>query len=462
MAGLLATGCPHEKYTLAMRVKKDAVHRKLTVTRQSDPKGVIDAAELLTIAKLYRQPAATQPVGERSFEGWFTGELPSDLGGTGQLVHYETRLGTLSVYAEEIRGDDDAIGVLEHRITAANAVTDHLLAWLKQDFGRHREFRRLERFLDARFRRDLKNLAFYLWQLGNAHVLTPPTQSGRYPVVLTTSIRIALYFYKRGYFSQSEIAHLTTFRGFNPWTEATRSWTERTITRLGTDLIGLRADGLAGELARLLSDPHKASRSLAKYARSTKQWRQIVRDARRATPRAAPKALAILSTHFETLLPTILTRGASDALDSHLVTDVEPLYTNGTWDPKTRAVAWQREIDERRPRYGQLPLLCYAVWANPTAETQKKQMGRVVLEGRPLARYILARASLPEEAGQQWDAWLDSVTSAAELRDRVGAIRRQDAEKRFTVLVDLLDTQLAEPAVPRGATHPARTRWPEP
>src|SRR5947209_20434698 len=91
--------------------------------------------------------------------------MPGDVGGGGSYLNLSNRLGNAAVYAERFRGDDDLTARMEKRSKAADQLTDLIIGWSERELGHEQNYRRLRHFLDSDFRRDLKNLSFYVWML---------------------------------------------------------------------------------------------------------------------------------------------------------------------------------------------------------------------------------------------------------------------------------------------------------
>ena len=96
--------------------------------------------------------------------GEFTNELPADVGGAGAYTHLTNSLGEAGFYVERFRGNDDLAGMTERRFKAADQLADLFIGWSRMELGQEPGYDQLHQFLDADFRRDLKNLGAYLWE----------------------------------------------------------------------------------------------------------------------------------------------------------------------------------------------------------------------------------------------------------------------------------------------------------
>src|SRR6185295_20380160 len=159
-------------YTVELKPAARGVERTLTFYR-ADGSGSNDVPnyqgfpsnELAAITQVY--PAgAVKADGERHVaKGEFAGAMPQDVGGAGVYTNYVTSLGESGFYSERFRGNDDMAARTLKQYHAADQLADLAMGWAKQQFGKERGYKKLNRFLDEDLRRDLKNAGHY-FQLG--------------------------------------------------------------------------------------------------------------------------------------------------------------------------------------------------------------------------------------------------------------------------------------------------------
>ena len=149
---VVLAGCEEYTYEITMSPAGDQVVRRVVCSKN------MPQAVLGKLAKLY-----PQRTGERTFEGKFSGELPKDVGGAGTYHCFMTSMGSLSIYSERFRGDDDLDGKLVKMRDWADKLTDLIIGWLESELGNDNNFDKLRKFCDENLRKDIKNLSLLAW-----------------------------------------------------------------------------------------------------------------------------------------------------------------------------------------------------------------------------------------------------------------------------------------------------------
>ena len=436
---LLWSGCDHDVYEIEMSPHDKQLNRRLTVWRTgSEQEGQfteLSAEALKAVRKAYPGAEPKQDRGKLIFEATFTGQTPDDVGGAGRFTQYTSKMGSAWVYIERFRGNDAPADVLADSLAAADRLTDVLIGWLQTEFGKHKDFAALRTFIDKRLRSDLKNLSVYSYLAANGtrgNWLDDEDVHGTAAGEVVG--RIAQYFLERGYFTLEDAPAIS--RALNAKGGEELSRIAAFVTRRICELAGIPDSGLRESLAKLLGSDEKAKKSLNAYLVTTPEHKAALAKWRKQTqtdtttkpdepdPGNVMEHLAEQMVHFDF-------RIAPDTVSVRLKTAARPAQTNGLWDEKTGTVSWRAPLTDRGKKTGQLPEICYAVWARPYDKFQKKHLGNVALKGNELFDYCLWRAGLNDAEAKRWNALLGDLKPGknleAQLR-RFGTAASQPAK----------------------------------
>ena len=116
---------------------------------------------------------------------------------------------------------------------------------------------------------------------------------------------------------------------------------------------------------------------------------------------------------------------------SVLTLPIAPTHTNGRWDETSKQVVWDASVAARTNDLD-LPISCYANWAEPDGPFQLKHFGRLVLSGDQLTEYCVWRSSLGEKQAAEWDSLLESLYPGEELAKKLNAFRLLDEPTQAT------------------------------
>ena len=148
-----------------------------------------------------------------------------------------------------------------------------------------------------------------------------------------------------------------------------------------------------------------------------------------------------LEQRYTRLLPEILGTGTRGRVVWHC--SARPLETNGAWEEEKRELSW-----EAVGRQGcETPQLLYAIWAEPDEAFQEEHLGRVMLAGERLTRYVGWRAGLSAAQRSEWEAFVVGLQPSEELVERL-------KEFRFSTPTTMPSSQPVDQAdekPPRGA-----------
>ncbi len=420
---LLVTGCPHNQYVVQLEPQGDHIERTLVFYCEDGvgTNGVpnyqtFDADEFVAITALY-PPQSLANGGERHMvRGEFTNDLPNDVGGAGTYTHLTTSLGEAGFYMERFRGNDDLVGMSERRLQAGERLADLIVGWSRLELGGEPGYDNLHRFLDADFRRDLKNLGLYCWagQLAGSCKTNADEE---------LAVRFGQYLSERGYFKVGEIPDL--FRaasGDNSQALLLR------IQRLVADKMGVPATEPVPASLAFLADETTMNKSFDEYLVGTDYYRarheQWERD-KQLKPDAKPPEPSEVVNETVGELVEFDPVGGSDHLVIRLSLPSPPVHSNGRWDEALNQVVWETDI-EGRTNASHFPFICYAQWAQASQEYQERHFGRVILTGDQLTQYCLWRNGQDQSKGDEWDAFVASLQPGSGLLAKVDAFRFPD------------------------------------
>jgi len=422
---VLVTGCPHNEYIVQLQPQGQGIERTLVFygadgSESNDSPRVVqfDTNELLAISDGYPGQMLTNTNGRHMVQGTFTNALPNDVGGAGAYTHLPSSLGEANFYAERFRGNDDLAGLARQRSLAADQLTDQLLGWSRTELRREPGYPKLRQFLDQDFRCDLKNLGDYCWegQLASNYKTNADEEFG---------VRFSQYLAERGYFKIEEIPGL--FRDFMilPSDDSSTVLLHR-IQRLVADKLGVPENVPIPTSLAFLENQTNLEKSFDKYLAGTELYRAKIKEweaARKQKPDTKkPEPEDLAGDEVASLLGFAFGANTPDHLTVELSLPQSPVHTNGRWDEVRQQVIWDSDIGART-NSNQLPVACYASWAQPDASFQKAHFGQVVLTGDELTEYCLWHHSLDPNHRDAWDAFLASLQPDAGLKDRLEAFR---------------------------------------
>jgi hypothetical protein len=445
MAAVLfaATGCEEKVYQIEQWPRGDKLWRRLTVSRRQQGDGRqkdlndADKAELARIARLYgTAPKITG--NQAAFVGAFAAALPRDVGGDGHYVHWESQLGSVSIYVERFRGFDDPVATLEAKRKTADQLVELVIGWFDSELHDNSEWPRLRKFFDTSLRHDLQNLSIYSW-LANIR----PESESKNPDIL---FRVIQYLVERHYASYEEAPALV--RDFQEATERNESGPIfARIRRLLLTWAGAATDGRLAHGLGFLKDAPAAWASWRQYFEQTVYYKREREEFRQreerekskphapalANAKAAKRAqpvVAIDKEEFERslyfkFLASFLGFGSGDSTRAQVSLEAprEPFWTNGKWNAKERRVEWSEQIPEADnstgAQSGGWPGICGAAWDDPDEQAQKRLLGKVGITGNALFDYNLWYQGLSNQEKQEWDTFLPTARGHAKLADRL-------------------------------------------
>jgi len=418
---LMLTGCPHNQYIVQLKPEGNRIERTLIFYREDGVNTntgapnyqAFDAAELAAITALYPAPGLTNDGARHVIRGEFTNELPHDIGGVGTYTNLVTSLGTAGFYVERFRGNDDLAGMADRRFKAADQLADLFVGWSQMELGREAGYDKLRQYLDADFRRDLKNLGAYCWegQLADSYKTNASEEF---------AVRLGQYLFERGYFTIGEVPGL-----FGAASGDDPQVLMRRIQRLVARKMGVPETAPVPASLAFLADEATMEKSFEKYLAGMdfyraklKQWEE---DKKLKPDTKPPEPSEVVNDAVGDLVEFNLF-GQPDHLAVRLSLSGTPVHSNGRWDEALKQVLWETDI-EGRTNASHFPFFCYASWAQADPAYQKKHFGRVIITGDGLTQYCLWRSSLDAPRGGRWDAFVDGLQPGSGLMEKLDAFR---------------------------------------
>ncbi|MBI1370970.1 MAG: hypothetical protein GC162_20240 [Planctomycetes bacterium] len=369
-------GCTVTTIDVAMRRDGEKIQRTATQRKGDDPNAAPE---------------------QKPIETTFTGPTPADVRGAGMIHQYASSLGTVTLYAERFRGEDDLAAQIDTMRHTVDANVNLLIGWFDHELKDEPRWPVQKKFFDETLRRDAMNLGLYMW-------------TGRAADDEKTGLaRAAWYLVEHAYLSPDDAPRLV------------RMMNESNDENRGVELMGFVQRWLAKRMGiaagepvpdslAFLSDQEKAKASFTAWYQSTQMYKDQLAEWEKARalkpdlekPTGPPDSIG------EYIGPMLGFEifGQHDFVRPHFDNEREPLYTSGRWDPATKTLALGN-LRMNKPLT--LPAFAYAVWAEPNEAAQTKAFGRVIFRGESLAEYVVWRASLPAKTGETWDAFLATL-----------------------------------------------------
>lgn len=431
LISIVCVGCESNHYELELEPQGKSLSRKLTVWRdrsQNDERVAIPfpAKELRQIASQYATKGSRKEL-RHFFRGEFSAQMPQDVGGSGSYLQWESPLGSMSVYVERFRSDDDLVAALEKRKQAMRHLADLVTQWLTSELRTEPGFAKLDEFLRDDFRRDMQNVLLYVWTFGLAGSDDERTGEGL--------IRVGQYLAERGYF---EIEQIPAFaRALQEENGRALQPLLQTMRRFVATKMGFAANAELPSSLDFLKDADTSHASINRALRSNENHQQRLtewRANRKSNPELAKpepvEALAELA--FDALLPGLANLfGGSDHLNVRLSVATKPFATNGKWDQDSRRVTWETRIrattDSEESTF---PQVMYALWSKANEVNQRRHFGKVLLKGEDLAAYSLWYRALSKAESRQWDTFVNGLEPGPTLPASLQRFRFENDRNR--------------------------------
>ena len=412
---VLVTGCPHNEYTVELKPNGNLIERTLVFYRTEEGNTnspSFPSNQLAAITRIYPAGSVKTNGGKFVAEGEFSGALPDDVGGAGSYTNFPTSFGDAAFYTERFRGDDDLAVKTTRQFRAADQLTDLVIGWSRIEFGRERDYKKLRKFLDEDFRRDLKNAVQY-FQIGAVVSFSDTNAPGEFLA------RFCQYLYERGYLKLTDAPDVYLILNTGGGDSSPRIL--RLVQRLAAEKLGVVATNPLPKSLAILTDPAALEKSWEQYLAKTDLYRAQVKEwefKKKTDPKLTePKPLDAPDDLMADLLGGFGGGGESDHLTVKLRLARAPIQTNGKW--QDGQVVWSADLGADRP----LPAFCYAQWSNPDAPFQSAHFGSVILDGDKLSDYCLWQNGLEENQARNWETFLAGLQPDTELRNKIEAFQ---------------------------------------
>jgi hypothetical protein len=426
-------GCIENEYSIELVPTGKMLDRKVTVRRHGGNADFVSERDVQRLAKEY-QVARPEPAKEHVFRGTFSGQMPSDVGGQGTFTRWETSLGSVDVYVERFRGDDDAAGQWQRRQRAADRLVELLVAWLEQEMKDDLKRPALLQFFDDDFRRDLYNVSFYIWM----HGLTEPADNVGSPLM-----RGLQYLMERDYFTPDEVPAIR--RAID---DIQRDDYQRLVA-LARRMIVARLPGNTQPALKNFATPERLTESVRSFLTNTREFRAQLEEWHEQLKTdfnaAKPDPLDVVSELLSQLFLEGVYQPGGDRLTVRLKTDRSPILTNGRWSVDSASIEWGPTIV---PGESLPPAFVYAVWDAPDEPAQKKHFGKVAIQGQALLDFCTWYRGLTEREQGEWDALIARLHPGPELINDLETFRFSDepvgGDKNKRLAKSMIDTIIGE------------------
>ncbi|MCA9177412.1 MAG: hypothetical protein KDB14_23165 [Planctomycetales bacterium] len=407
--GLIAaslTGCTRSEFDLQLEPKGGELSRELTIAG-GDPGSAprLTADEAQRLETIYGK----RPGGGGPFQvaKSFRRDLPDDVGGKGAYVYWESSLGGLAIYGEQFRGEADYADLLEARLKTADAVADLVRDWALEQAADKPSQARVRQWFDVDLRKDLRGLTALM---AMSHF---ELHAGRSKTVFS---RALMYLWDRGYVDPDRLPS---------WQRAFESENPASVLEAVCEILDwrLRAEPGVRNALPVLADSDALRGSFSTYLDGAVERLSLLPTMRPPNPEkpTKPEELFGAAVGFALLGQPLL--HYHDNIRSQLRLKQAPLATNGEWDPADKKVTWNWQLSvpgEYLPEL-RLPSGQFAAWVEPNEAYQTKRFGKVLLDGEPLAKYVMWRRGLTDAEGRLWDAFMDGLAPTDDLAARIGA-----------------------------------------
>jgi hypothetical protein len=423
LAGVLAVclgcgGCVDDSYEVKVEITPQTVRRSVTVQPRfvrSSPEW--RETERAALATAYSNATIEDQAVAAS--GEFAGPLPDDIGTLAQAGRFKSDLGELIIYLERVRGTDDWVAIRQRELEAADAITDVVVAWAREEFKDKAGSAELLAFLDGPARRDVQNLGYlatmFLKEDGNRRGV--PEEEPTHPLWSDFMAKALAYLAFRQYLSLGDASI---------WEEVYAPQGHAfAISHAVLSMMRRRLHADHNRDAALLLEPAEAlTKSFLAYTHDHPElalaWFEKhtgeLPEERPPDEREYDVSIAFegLVYHAIGLLPV-----RRDELKLLLDHGGHVLATNGEITAAGR-IEWEYRIAGDRGTSMFRSATPLALIVRPDHQRQISTLGHTISED-DLARYCLARATLTPELQSRWDALvekhgkeLDALESAGE------------------------------------------------
>ena len=386
LAGLL--GCDFSEYEITLTPQGSSMDRSLTATYHSDEDdSPFPAEQAAALAELYDEQLEAENPQTVAFRGRFAGQMPSDIGGAGEYVVYETRFGDAFVYSEQFRGTDEPTQFFDVYFAWVDEVIDLLNDALEDELGHMPAWKQLEAVMDTDVRKDLKDLGVYYYlALNQPQMLWDPDADDE-AMLEQMGMRVLQYLVTHGYFTAEQLPMLTREFAGDEGDAAIVAFTIEAVRHKA----GIDDEAFLEALRDLLLSPDKLGMDIAGDGSESD-----VDDDDLSTFPEPPLEFGLGPE--DKLAVTLLLPDGANLVNS-----------NGLVIEETATVTWEDDLPQADVA-DYLPVFCYAMWTVSNSDSQIQHLGKVALTGDDLFAYALWRNALTPLEAAEWEAVVTALS----------------------------------------------------
>ncbi|MCZ7644841.1 MAG: hypothetical protein M5U26_06090 [Planctomycetota bacterium] len=422
---LACAGCK-ETYDITLKPEGEKVRRRLLFQAENRNlsggyvKCAPSAEQIQMLQAAYGKEGRSlkdRPRFEMDLSGLFKNEAQGD----GAYRRFDSTMGYFASYVEDLQGKEDLSVSWERKRVALDHLADLILLWFRQELGETPQWAKLQTFLDKDLRADLKEIFMQLW-------LAEEVSERRREAREHTVARVVLRLASKDYFKIDQLpAALRAVQDRVPsrgHSLLMGMLQETVVRKMGLDPTEALPDAL-----RFLSSTAAAEASFNASVVPTQEFQALALSLAKqlgADQNAKPgiptqESLLSVGIALWLLLGDIQGVFTSKHYNVRLECPIEPLVSNGRWEPKEHQITWL-EGDEKTDLVRRF---CHATWAVPDEAYQQARFGKTVLRGTELVQYVLWRRGLRDVAGAEWDALLDACVGlpAKDIKGKLQTFR---------------------------------------
>jgi len=355
----------------------------------------------------------------------FDGTVPDDIGNRGYLMHYESPLGTSSLYTEQFRGFDNLADILDMQHRAFDRAIDLGLLWLDLAISETDQYDKFRHFVDTTFRNDMRNLML-LVNTTDTIGRTVTWGEGDFEELFATNVMMrALHFLAdRNYFDLRDFPAILDQLDTFDETETLQFVAEAIARRMGQSDVPRPLQFLIDTPAHDLEAAHELYLKSNELAKMIDSWNsepflRIPYDVDNDDSMEQFQA-QLLGIEFD-----LFGTSGGDVLNVTMALPAKPYETNGSWD-ESGVVSWEQSLASGDPFEADLPNVLHSAWSEPDTELQTRYFGMVALDDGDLFDYCRWWNDLDLDRKAEWKDFLESLEPGAALRDALRQFKFSD------------------------------------
>lgn len=327
---------------------------------------------------------------------------------TVECERLSTPLGALAWHTEPIGAAEDPIRAVREIHAAAELAADVLIAWGERELGAEPGWPALRTRIDSGLRRGLEAFSLVAWGRGAA--ISPEREEDRELVLYASHVL-------RDALGLPPAEALALVYGL---ANGSREAQQQLAAWLGRQL-GDASPAAAERLAPRCA-PSAILASWEAFAQSPQAAALAARAAQEFESSVEPDELWQSLSGSLRWSELRLFEG-QDQAGFELELPSQPLWSTGDWDAADKRVRQSLLLAKLGP-----PRTFGAAWAEPAVDWQRAHFGALVLEGEPLAQYVMNEVGLEPELRKAWNGFLEQLVPGPELEIAIRAWPAPSAE----------------------------------